>query len=401
MIIQRYHARHGEIKYRLKVDLRNQSHGIYNNAGKLFLKYIFLNDEFESRCLEKSKEIEDFLKSKTSQEDILPIDAKGMPFRWASGGILPIALWKGRYWYVLYFRDIEPVGWNIANGASETKEEYKNLYSLIYREFSEELVLLSRKPSLSDQLPITQKIFRFPSPLPEEISRRIINKEFAQKHSQLREEHDGLVIQFEDGPEIKSINTPFEVEVVYHDANLRDTLSSYVPDVIFNVNPTEFGIEVLLVSYFEMDEEEYLMDGEIWEMGPALVRQPIMLLSCDYVQRIFNKTGSLGTYVEEAPYLNCKYLEKIPNNEYKIFDKDVEFRQRRLELLEKDSKTKGLPEVERYRAWLENYGKLFRMVKESKCDITDDKHRPLVTLCPVTWKTLEMICHYNLLNNIR
>ena len=34
LIIQRYHARHGEIKYRLKVDLRNQSHGIYNNAGK-------------------------------------------------------------------------------------------------------------------------------------------------------------------------------------------------------------------------------------------------------------------------------------------------------------------------------------------------------------------------------
>lgn len=161
LIIQRYQARHGEIKFRLKVDLRNQSHGIYNNAGKLFLKSIFLNDEFKSRCLEKSKKIEDFLKSNTSQEDILTIDAKEMPFRWASGGILPIALWKGRYWYVLYFRDIEPVGWNIANGASEIKEEYKNLYSLSYREFSEELVLLSRKPSLSDKLPLHKKYFVF------------------------------------------------------------------------------------------------------------------------------------------------------------------------------------------------------------------------------------------------
>lgn len=404
LTIERYQTE-GKIKFRLKVDLRDQSYGIYNNAGKLFLKSVFLNDEFKSRCLKKSKEVEDFLKSlksATSQANELTIDAEGMPFRWASGGVLSIALWKNKYWYVLYFRDIEPVGWNIANGASETKEEYKDLYNLIYREFSEELVLLSREPCLSDKLPITQKIFRFPFPLPEKISRRIENKEFFERHRRLRQEHDGLVIQYKDGPEVNLVNTPFEVEITYHGANY-DTLSSRVSNIIFNVNPTEFGIEVLLISYFKMEEEDYLMDGEIWEGDePALVRQPIMLLSCDYVQKIFNETGSLGTYVEETPYLNCKYLKKIPYNEYKIFDKDIEFRQQRLnKLLKKGSRAERSPEVERYKDWFKNYGEFFRKVKESRCDITDDEHKPLVTLCPVTWKTLEMICHYNLLNNIK
>jgi hypothetical protein len=401
LIIQSYHATHGEIKYCLKVDLRNQSYGIYNNAGKLFLKCVFLNDDFKSRCVKMSIEIEDFLKGKTSQGDVLPIDAKKMPFRWASGGVLPIVLWNNRFWYVLFFRDIEPVGLNIANGASETKEEYKDLDSLAYREFSEELVLLNREPSPSDNLPVTQKIFRYPHPLPPETSDKITSNEFAQKHKKLRKEHDGLPIEFDtDGPELKPINTPFEVEVSPHDTN-QLYRSPKVSNVVFNVNPTEFGIEVLRVSYFEMDKDDYLMDGEIWEMGPALVRQPIMLLSCDYIQSIFNKNGSIGTYVEKAPYLNCKYLENIPYSEYKIFDKDIEFRQRRLELLEKDSKTKEFPEVERYKAWLEKYGELFRMVKESKCDLTNNDHKPLVTLCPVTWKTLEMICHHKLLNNIK
>lgn len=387
------------LKLCLEVDLRNQSYGIYNNAGKLFLKEHFLNKQFKSRCLRTSKRIEDFLKSKTSQVNELNINAREMPFRWASGGILPIAVWKGKYWYVLFFRDIEPVGWNIANGASEKKEEYKNLYNLIYREFGEELVLLNREPCIGDNLSITQKLFQLSSdvPLPSETSPKFANGEFVNKHKQLREEHDGLTIQFDKGPEIKPIKTPFEVQVAYHDEKLRDTLFHRLGNVIFNVNPTEFGMEVLLASYFKMDDEDYLLDGEIWELGMSLIRQPVMLLSCDYVQGVFNSTSTLGTYVKEFPYLNCKHLEKIPTGAYKIFGKDIEFRKQRLETLNKYNETKESPEAKRYKKWFENYEHFFKMVKDSKCDITSDEHSPLTMLCPVTWKTIEMICYYKLL----
>lgn len=396
--IRRYRSS-GVKKFRLEVDLRNQSYGIYNNAGKRFLKNKFQNEEFKSRCIERSKEIEDFLKSTTPGNDELTINAMEMPLRWASGGMLPIAQWKDKYWYVLNFRDIEPVGWNVANGASETKEEYKNLYSLIYREFSEELVLLNREPYIGDTLHVTQKMFQFPHPLPEEISRKIINKEFAQKHKQLRKDHDGLIVQFEDGPEIKPISTPFEVQVTCHDENLRDTVAHSIPNVIFTVNPTEFGIEVLLVSCFEMNDNDYLIDGEMWGKGKVLVRRPVMLLSCDYVQEIYNKNKTLGTYVETPPSLDCKCLEKIPAGEYRVFDKDIEFRKRRLEILRKDNKTKEAPEAEYYRKWLENYELLFKKIKDSENGINRNEHSALTMLCPVTWKTLETICYYKLLQN--
>lgn len=391
--IQRNHTNSG-IKYKLKIDLRNQSYGIYNNAGKLFLKSIFLNDGLKSRSLTTSKKLEEFLKPNTSQEDIFHLDAKSMPFRWASGGMLPIARWKGKNWYVLFFRDIEPVGWNIANGASESKEEYKDLYSLIYREFSEELILLNREPSLTDNLPITQKMFRLPNPLPNEISHEITNNEFVLKHNMLRLEHDGIEIRVEDiGPTINPIKTPFEIEISFHDKKLHDT-SSMISDIFFSLNPTEFGIEIVLASHFEMDDEDYLMDGEIWEEGPALIRQPIMLLSCDYVKDIYNKNGSLGINIEDSPSLNCKLLDKIPSSEYKIFDKDIEFRKRRLEFLEKNIKTINSHEALRYRAWMKKYGDLFKLIKKSNCNIENDKHRHLATLCPVTWKTLERM-HQN------
>lgn len=344
--IVRY-KRNDKIKFRLEVDLRNQSYGIYNNAGKYFLEKVFLNEEFKSRCIKLSEKIEDFLKPGTQQEGTFTIEASATPFRWSSGGILPIVLWKNRYWYVLRFRGVKPVGWNVFNGASETKEEYKNLYSLIYREFSEELILLNRKPDIKDSLPIiNHKIFQLPHPLPEEISKSIINNEFAQRHQRLRKEQDGLNINFTNGPEIKWVSTPFEVQVTYHDANLRDTLSYSVSDVIFNINPTEFGIEVLLLAFFNMNDEDYLMDGEIWEIGPCLIREPVMLLSHDYIQKIFNEENknknALDTYIiNEQPYLNCMDLNSIPSGEYHIFDNDIEFLKRRYEWLQQQhNKTK-------------------------------------------------------------
>lgn len=390
LTLHRYLIEQETSKFRLEVDLHNQCYGIYNTAGKTFLNDAFLNEEFKSRCINESKRIENFLKSRTSQ-NILKINAREMPFRWASGGMLPIAHLEGRYWYVLYFRDIEPVGLNIANGASETNEEYKNLHTLIYREFSEELVLLDREPDLDDTFPIVQKVFQFPFFSPDS---PIINKEFNKKHRQLRREHDNLTIELENGPEIRPIYTPFEVGITNHNVNLQDA----VKNVIFNINPTEFGIEVLLVSRFNMRKEDYLMDGEIWEMGPALIRQPVILLSYDYVRKVFEKTGSLGTYVETRPHLNCKDLGRIPAGEYKIFDKDIEFRKRRLEFLEKNNRTSKSKEAKRYRMWFEQYYELFMKVRKSKCDITNVEHSPLTIMCPVTWKSLETICYYNLLD---
>ena len=395
LMLHRYHTHQGELRFRLEVDLRDQLYGIYNTAGKGFLGDTFLDLAFRNRSIGESRRIENFLRYGLHQDD-LRIDAAETPFRWSSGGMLPIAHLEGRDWYVLYFRDIEPVGLNISNGGSETENEVKDPSGLIYREFSEELVLLSREPVPGDPLSTRQKIFHFPFPLPSYVYPQIVNNEFAERHRRMREEQDDLNIDFVRGPAINPIRTPFEVQVKYHSES-RNVAVNTIENVIFNINPTEFGIEVLLVSRFDMTNNDYLIDGEISEIGSILVRRPVILLSCDYIREVFKSRNSLGIDMKERPYLDCKDLGRIPFGEYKIFDKDIEFRRRRLELLERDARSRDLSEARTHWQWLERYEELFMKIKEQKCDITSKDHSPLTILCPVAWKTIETMCCYNLL----
>lgn len=394
-------------KFRLEVDIRNQSYGIYNNAGKLFLANKFLNGEKKDRYIKKAKEIENLIKGKRPGDE-LRLDAKNTPLRWASGGVLPIAYWKKNYWYVLLFRGIvPPEGWNVANGASETKEEYKNLRSLMVREFLEELILLDREPQIDDPLCVGQKVFRFSDQLfdelPDETKDEIRSKEFIKKHTNLRKSHDSLFIEYKEGPRLEPIRTPFEIQVTYHSKNSQETHTRRIEDVIFSVNPLEFGIESVSLYAFKMDDEDYLIFGEIWEVANCLLREPVLLLSCDYVQKVFEENGgTLGEPVMKEPFLDCKILEKIPRDKYYIFDKDIEFRKRRKEQIEKDKICTQEAEAELvfHERWLKSCESIFKGLQKDKGDIEKNKHCHATMLCPVTWKTLESVCKYDILKNL-
>jgi hypothetical protein len=47
--------------------------------------------------------------------------------------------------------------------------------------------------------------------------------------------------------------------------------------------------------------------------------------------------------------------------------------------------------------WIKKYGDLFADLLDNPVDLTDTDHAPLLTLCPVTWKTLEIAFRYKLL----
>jgi len=405
--ITHYQNENNGDKFRLEVDLRNQSYGIYNNAGKVFLANKFLKKEKINSSITKAKKIENFLKG-TKPENELRISAMNIPLRWASGGVLPIAYWKENYWYVLFFRGITPpIGWNVANGASETKEEYKKLHHLMVREFSEELILLDREPQIDNPFRVYQKVFSFSDQLFDELSNeikdRIRSKEFIEKHSNLRKNQDNLLILYEDGPRLELIRTPFEIQVTYHSKNSKEPLTQKIEDVIFSVNLLEFGIESISLYAFKMDDDDYPIYGEIWEVADCLLREPVLLLSCDYVQEVFEKNGgTLGEHVMEPPYLDCKILEKIPSDKYYIFDKDIEFRKRRKERIikEKIHTQEAEVELELHKHWLESCECLFKDIQKDKCNIEKNKHPSASVLCPVTWKTLELVCKYNILKKL-
>ena len=64
------------------------------------------------------------------------------PLRWASAGALGVVTFMGRKWVILFYRDIHPKGWNIANGGSQDANEWHNIDWLANREFTEEIILI-------------------------------------------------------------------------------------------------------------------------------------------------------------------------------------------------------------------------------------------------------------------
>ncbi|MCA9056069.1 MAG: toll/interleukin-1 receptor domain-containing protein, partial [Planctomycetaceae bacterium] len=52
----------------------------------------------------------------------------------------PIVHLEGRDYFLLFYRDIFPIGWNIANGASDDEEEWIDPGRIIHREFAEEVL---------------------------------------------------------------------------------------------------------------------------------------------------------------------------------------------------------------------------------------------------------------------
>jgi hypothetical protein len=377
---------------RLIIDLRNESYGIYNNAGKLFLKMHYLkNKKVASSLVSGSLGLESFIQSDKTGERKFDFH---IPFRWASGGIMPIAQYKEKEWFVLFLRELDPVGLNIANGASENKDEYKNIIKLMYREFGEELILLDHEPMEDSE--VGQKPFQYPYEQEDGKDPLIRNEEFASEHQKMRRLHDGINIKFsKDGPAIERIKTPFEVEITYHDENLNDTKNQIKKNIIFNINPTEFGIEISYVAKFKMDDDDYLLDGEIWN-DDFLVRQPILLISCEFIKKLYAKNKSIGVPGVSDDCNDCRVIDRIPHGEYVLFNADLNFRKRRLQKLEACGSGESL-EAQKIRRWLDRHERMFANIDPQITDLNSEEHPYLTRLCPVTWKTFEKLCHYNLI----
>lgn len=391
-------ADNGQI-WRLEVDLRNESFGIYNNAGKRFLARRFEGAITSEHILGQSLQFHNFMLPSTHPGRSLTWGEIGesIPLRWASGGFLPIVQYNNKRWALLFFRDIPLHGLNIANGASENKEEYKKLNRLIGREFSEETILLSSRPY--PERHTTKRDFVTFTIDPKAPSSRapIINPEFADKHKELRFRHDAVSLStsLDFTREVKSIHTPFFVRVTYHQPDLKESVIEEIPNVICSLNPTVFGIEVVWLCTFKLEDGEYLIDGEYHLSREFLIRRPIILLDMEFLHQIYAKENTLGELLTESNRSECKQLPPVPKQHCVIFDADIGFRENRLGRISKglnnpslSQKERGSLEWERDRieSWLSLYKQAF---EEAKNEGLQDEH--LRTLCPVTWKALELI----------
>lgn len=382
----------------MDVDLVDESFGIYNNAGKRFLREKFRIPSALETMNKLSQIFFDVLNTETESGSSVRWGEAGeiLPLRWVSGGFLPIIEFKNRHWVMLFFRDISPIGLNIAIGASENKSEYKDLHKLIGREFSEETVLLVSEPRPGGYVPqqrFTVEQFGIDNSQP--IS-EYVNPEFVEKHNLLRKLHDGIDIEIlnnEDGRPITPIRTPFRVNLKYHSPDLRSVDKKYIKNVLFSINPFEFGVEIVWLCKFQLQEGEYILDGE-YDLGrDYLVRQPVVLLSMDFLKQVYMKDHTLGQKIDGS---DSKLLPEIPKEHIIIYNQDIELRKRRLKNLEtiiksstfiRSEKDNLVYEKKRIEKWLSDYQEPFTL-HEMKAKISFEALR---TLCPVTWKSLELI----------
>ena len=64
------------------------------------------------------------------------------PFRFGNGGTLPIVRMGEIDYYCFFYRDIHPIGWNIANGGANNVNDLLYPASIIERELREELIII-------------------------------------------------------------------------------------------------------------------------------------------------------------------------------------------------------------------------------------------------------------------
>lgn len=358
---------------RLEVDLRGQHYGIYNNVGKEFLAANYLSDTTEVPLRHLGNSIHDALLSRHPREVPLTIEGEEIPYRWASGGILPIVRWQERWWCALFWRDIPPIGWNIANGASESEDEYLDLDRLIWREAREELVILARDPTRAGRTRVITRYLVTHEDVPP-IGSRLVN------HHRLRAEQDHWNLAYPDEREhryaVKARTVPGPHSILIHDRQTRQ-----IHDVLLSINPLEFGIEITRVVCFDLRPDDILVDGEVLEAPgtrPALIRRPVGLINLATLHHAWSARGSLGVVADGPDFLEGRKVRELSATDFHVFDADIRTRQ-----------SLNTPTVKR---WDLKFGRQFEQLVRGG-DVSD----MLQTLCPVTWRVLELAFSHRML----
>ncbi len=222
------------------------------------------------------------------------------------------------------------MGLNLPLGSSENVEEYSTangIHRLLFREFAEEVVIVDNLPMPYKHA--NQRLF-IPQAGPWENFR---SNEFIEKHKNLREDNDHFEINInnENHITVKFINIPSRLNFMGINNEEVHTLEG----VFTIINPLEFGIEVVIPVTFEMDDKNYIIDGEIWEVANDLVRQPVVLISWDLLQKIYNNSNnnSIGEHLIEDPYSDGKRLKEISSDDFWVFLSDMYFKVMRLHRL--------------------------------------------------------------------
>ena len=167
---------------------------------------------------------------------------------------------------VVFYRDRKPVGWNVANGGSENKTEYTDLYGVIGREFAEETVIVHGAP-LGRGSGETETLYQHPFDTHETMlaDHFEVAKLLSVEHNGLRRLEDGLKFERHNDPIwVDKQSTDLRAEILY------ENKQKIAEDLLISINPSEFGVETIWHGRLNLCNDDYVLDGEVTQRETLL-----------------------------------------------------------------------------------------------------------------------------------
>ncbi len=175
-------------------------------------------------------------------------------FRYANGGVLPIMKIKDVEYFCLFYRAIFPVGWNIANGASNNIKDIRNPERIVRREFSEEFIIADHSiVSNNDQDKKEPVLYVYDTNNPETMSG---TQELAIKLWKDRLQKYSLENYTRASIPVKWIEGEDSLKIKYIEENLKHD------DLFVNITPDDNAIEIDKIALINLTGDFSFYDGE-------------------------------------------------------------------------------------------------------------------------------------------
>ncbi len=278
-------------------------------------------------------------------------------FRFASGGTLPIISIDGQEYYCFFYRDIDPVGWNIANGACDSYSELRNPKLAIERELREELIIYDLRTE-----PYKDYIFSWKNQKTIEVPefrdvRNLWNKIlFLEGGLSGGFEKVGVAVEWADlGPDNLVLDF--------------DGYANPQGGFYLNINAEDFGIEFDRIGKIKLNSGLVLLDGEM--NNNRLLKRPIGLFEVEKTQEaVFD--GTL-TFLPDRLFYDGSLVANSSLRSTKIFTRKI---------------------LEKYFKYLvENGIRKPKEIQNWRNLVQGKPPNPQFNLCPVTRKIIRRHMH--------
>jgi hypothetical protein len=230
---------------RLCLRFDEQTPCIWSRAGKKYVRETI--PDFSAKAALYRDRFADFFAVPTGE---LTYSDRDFPFRYVSGGSLPVIKFGDCEYYCLIYRECFPVGWNLANGGSDTPLELTHPFAIVEREMREELVVLN---------PVHRHryIFRTETESPVDMPEYLVARNLWR--SRLLEKGWPDINRFKPMPmPIKWLDGPDGLHIT-----MGDKTPVELDGCFLNIRAEDFGIEVDRIAKMNLENDVVLFDGEL------------------------------------------------------------------------------------------------------------------------------------------